>query len=230
MNRTLADASKVHFNAQQTLEQLQKKVAIEKAAQYSIKPKKPAGNKWFEAGVPPQIQLDAPCASCSLLFVSNGAVPYSCGCLFHPWCLWPELLSGRRSCPRCKKLGDRQWLESWGFDVLETPTTNPDSKAPVVPESSSSAGRKREATNAAEGQPAHKLTKTKVHIKGPSPVGGKATSRVPEISTYSSFITLPMFPNRPRGNKHKEAVAAAVEYLGLHSTFLTRLRLSISTH
>jgi len=96
---------------EQELAEWQKKFAAERAVQYSIKPKKPIGNKCLEIGVLPQLSLKTLCPVCNLFFISNSLVPYFCGCLFHPWYLWPKLLSRCQACPRYKNVGGFQWLE-----------------------------------------------------------------------------------------------------------------------
>jgi DNA replicative helicase MCM subunit Mcm2 (Cdc46/Mcm family) len=48
-----------------------------------------------------RFQTEAPCRSCHRFFVDMAAVPSSCGCLFHPICLWQMILAGVGECPRC---------------------------------------------------------------------------------------------------------------------------------
>ena len=212
---TLERDSSAYRSSQQQLRQLEKNCASERIAQHSIKPKRPVGKNMSEAGVPLKINLDSACRCCNYLFVSNCAVPYSCGCLFHPWCLFPALISGRGNCPLCGKLGDASWLESWGFDGLERSSlVSRDSKGKCLssPEDSGFVKRMREDAGDAQGRPAPKVAKTKVKVKGPSPQ--------PPISPF-----IPAFPHpkplasRPAGSIQSEVVNVAVATLAHHSKF-----------
>lgn len=110
-------AAMKYKKAEEEIADLQEKCKAEKLAQASIKPKAPDGNNGGEAGGDPVLHLDKPCPRCHLKFVANTVFPFSCGCLFHPWCLWAELLAGGRVCPLCKQEGDPRWMAAWGFDV-----------------------------------------------------------------------------------------------------------------
>ena len=181
----------------------------------------------------PVLQLDKPCPRCQLKFVANTVFPFSCGCLFHPWCLWAELLAGGRACPQCKKEGDSQWMEAWGFDALATPkpqatedTAANKSSVLVVEldgESNKDADilmiRKRPSSGIFEGEPAQKMAKLDL---GPSPVVGKVEHKISTpLSCPTEYIwRFPCFMFRERASDKIEAVAEAVAYLALHSTFL----------
>lgn len=188
-----------------------------------MKPKQPVGNKVSELGVAPDLNVGAPCACCSLLFVANCAVPFSCGCLFHPWCLWAELLSGRGVCPCCKQVADSTWLESWGCDgLLQQLDLCSGAKGKESIQASTFHVRKREAVENAECEPPVKLTKPRgLNIKGPSPLSGKSGTHVPLLMAHPQpFRPFDFFANRPRGLPRTEAVAVAVTFLAIHSTCL----------
>ena len=194
----------------------------ERVVQYSIKPKKLVGNKVLDTASSLDLQVDQPCGVCSVMFVSNNLVPFSCGCLFHPWYLWLEILGGCRTCLWCKKVVNSQWLELWGFDMLETNTPNPipKEKGVGVSESSLFTMDKREAATNVDSQPTSKLTKTKDFLRDLLPLASKATHIVPPITALSPVQPFEWFVNRPCGRSYMEAVATAISTLAFHSTFL----------
>jgi len=74
----VANDTTKYQSSEQVLSELQKKCAVERATQYSIKLKKLVENKVLETGVSPDIHMDALCGCSLLLFAPNSTVPYSC--------------------------------------------------------------------------------------------------------------------------------------------------------
>jgi hypothetical protein len=66
------------------------------------------------------LQLRLPCQCCNKFWVDMAIAPLSCGCLFHPYCLWKLVLAGSMTCPGCKCKISEQWLQQWGFEVSTT--------------------------------------------------------------------------------------------------------------
>jgi hypothetical protein len=61
--------------------------------------------------------LSKACPGCCRFFLKNVAVPFSCGCMYHPHCLWEMLVVGHRYCPRCGEKASGIWMASWGFPL-----------------------------------------------------------------------------------------------------------------
>ena len=216
MASSLAYETATYHTSKQALQDLLKKCTAEKAAQYSIKPKKPVGTRLWTWLLHP-------------IFKWINLVECAQSCLF-PTVLFHFLVvayfihgaCGQKSSEVVTLVLDSQWLESWGFDVLETNTPNPVSKEKGVDvlKSSLFTMGKREATTNADGQPASKLTKTKDLIRVPSPLAGKAAHTIPSITALSPVWPFNWFVNRSRGHPYVEAVAAAISILAFYSTFL----------
>lgn len=209
----LAVAEEKYKTMEDELALLQEQYNSEKASQASIKPKAPVGNAGLDAGVAPVLQLDEPCPRCQHKFVANTVCPLSCGCLFHPWCLWAVLLAGNRACPRCKQEVDNQWLEAWGFETL---APSKDSHGFMI--------KKREASCALEGEPAQKLAKLDPR---PSLLLRKAEhNRLAPLPDPREYIyRYDCFKHRQRANLHNRereigAIEQAVAYLRHYSMFL----------
>ena len=60
-----------------------------------------------------------PCPVCRRYFIARGAIFGSCGCLFHPYCMWQILSTtirgAARVCPKCGKCMNGSWLAQWGL-------------------------------------------------------------------------------------------------------------------
>jgi uncharacterized coiled-coil protein SlyX len=47
-----------------------------------------------------KIKLDFPCACCKHFFADQACVPMSCGCIFHPHCMFKTVLAAHAECPK----------------------------------------------------------------------------------------------------------------------------------
>ena len=64
-----------------------------------------------------QIEIALPCPWCNMFLVDTCVVPFSCGCLFHPHCMWNMVLVGGSRCPRCLKTASPRWMAQWRFPM-----------------------------------------------------------------------------------------------------------------
>ena len=131
-------------------------------------------------------------------------------------------------------------MEAWGFDALATPkpqatediAANKSSVLVVELDGESNKDAdilsKRPGSGIFEGEPAQKMTKLDL---GPSPVLGKAEHKIStSLSRPTEYIwRFPCFMFRERASDKIEAIAEAVAYLVLHSTFLQK-RFLVSTN
>ena len=61
------------------------------------------------------MKMSNPCASCNKYFSDLALVPFNCGRLFHPHCMFKTALLANPVCPRCTQVPTWPWMVQWGF-------------------------------------------------------------------------------------------------------------------
>ena len=97
-------------------EKLRKQVETKRLAMITICPKR-IFDKLPTMVVDTEGPMSKACPGCCRFFLKNAAVPFSCGCMYHPHCLWEMLVVGHRYCPRCGERASGIWMASWGFPL-----------------------------------------------------------------------------------------------------------------
>ena len=97
-------------------EKLRKEVTAKRLSMITIRPQKIFDKLPTVAG-DTEGPMSKACPGCCRFFLKNAAVPFSCGCMYHPHCLWDLLVVGHRYCPRCGEKASGIWMASWGFPL-----------------------------------------------------------------------------------------------------------------
>jgi hypothetical protein len=97
-------------------ELLKKQVETQRLAMITIRPKL-VFDKLPTLADDIEGPMSKACPGCCRFFLRNVAVPFSCGCMYHPHCLWEMLVVGHRYCPRCGEKASGIWMASWGFPL-----------------------------------------------------------------------------------------------------------------
>ena len=97
-------------------EVLRKQVETKRLSMITIRPKKIV-DKLPTLADDTEGAMSLACPGCCRFFLKNVAVPFSCGCMYHPHCLWEMLVVGHRYCSRCGEKASGIWMASWGFPL-----------------------------------------------------------------------------------------------------------------
>ena len=98
------------------VEKMTKLVETKRLAAMTIRPKK-IFDKLPTLAIDTEGPWSKACPGCCRFFLKNVAVPFSCGCMYHPDCLWEMLVVRHRYCPRCGEKASGIWMASWGFPL-----------------------------------------------------------------------------------------------------------------